>query len=87
MVGSVKCRVVKMCSKLREHQCKITCKQVVTHELHGKYKLKFYNRYTQKRKRNPHTILKLVIKYQEERTQKGKKTPTKRNQKQLTKWQ
>ena len=54
---------------------------------HGKYKLKFYNRYTQKRKRNPHTILKLVIKYQEERTQKGKKTPTKRNHKQLTKWQ
>ena len=49
IVGSVKCRVVKMCSKLREHQCKITCKQVVTHELHGKYKLKICNRYTPKR--------------------------------------
>ena len=43
--------------------------------------------YTQKRKRNPNTTLKIIIKSQENKRGKGEKRPTKTNPKQLTKWQ
>ena len=46
-----------------------------------------YSRYTQKRKRNPNTTLKIVIKSQENKRGREEKRLIKTHPAQLTKWQ
>ena len=89
--GEHKCRMLEMHLKLKDQQLKTIL---------SIYRLLYQNlmvttnqksaidTHTKKEKRSPNTALKLLIKSQEERTkQEGKKTPTKTNPKQLTKWQ
>ena len=61
--------------------------QIVLSKSHGNCKPKIYNRYTELRKRNPNTTLKIVIKSQEDKRGREEKRHIKANQKQFKKWQ
>ena len=62
------------------------CIHLTISKPHGNDKPKIYNRkYTQKRKSNPNTILKIVIKPQESKRGVGEKGPTKTNPPKISK--